>query len=70
MNVLCGDLNIDLMKLDNIGNSYVDIKFSSSLEQHITLPTGLTGNFLKLINHIWSNHPFTVRSGVFLYRDK
>ena len=52
LNVLCGDTNIDLMKLDNIGKSYVDMMFSSSLEQHITLPTRIAGNSVKLIDHI------------------
>ena len=37
MNVLCGDINIDLIK-QNIGKSYIDMIISSSLEQHIPLP--------------------------------
>ena len=63
LNVLCGDININLMKLDNIGKSYVDMMFSSSLEQHITLPTRVAGNSVKLINHIWTNCSSTVQSG-------
>ena len=52
LNVLCGDININLMKLDTIGKSYVDMMFSSSLEQHTTLPTRVAGNSVKLIDHI------------------
>ena len=63
--VLCGDISIELMKLDIIGKSYADIMFSSSLEQHKTLPTRLAGNSVKLIDLIWSNCPSTVHSGVF-----
>ena len=47
LNVLCGDININLMKLDNIGKSYVDMMFSSSLEQHITLPTIISVTSIK-----------------------
>ena len=53
------------MKLDNIGKSYVDMMFSSSLEQHITLPTRVAGSSEKLIDHIWTNCSSTVQSGVF-----
>ena len=38
---------------------------SSSLEQHIALPTGVAGNSVKLIDHVWSNSSSTVQSGVF-----
>ena len=64
MNLLCGDINIYLFKLDNIGKSYVDMMTSSSLEQHIALPTRIPGNSVKLIDHIWSNNSSTVHSGV------
>ena len=30
LNVLCGDINIDLLELDNIGKFYVDMMVSSS----------------------------------------
>ena len=39
LNVLCGDLNFDLINPDNLGNYFVDVMVSASLEQHITLPT-------------------------------
>ena len=64
LNVLCGDIIIDLMKLDNIGKKYVDMMFSSSLEQHITLPTRIAGSSVKLIYHIWTGCSSTVHSGV------
>ena len=54
-NVLCGDINIDLLKLDNIGKSYLDMMISSSIEQHIALRTRTAGYSVKLIDHIWSN---------------
>ena len=44
LSVLCRDTNIDLMKLDNIGKSYAEMMFSSSLEQYITLPSRVAGN--------------------------
>ena len=47
LNVLCRNINIELLKLDNIGKSYVVMMFSSSLEQHITLPTRIAGNSVK-----------------------
>ena len=65
INVLCGDIDIELMKLDNIGKSHVDVMFSSPLEEHITHPTIIAGNSVKLIDHIWSNCPSTVHPGVF-----
>ena len=48
LNVLCGDINIDLLKLDNIGKSYVDMMISSSHELHIALPSRIAGK--QLIN--------------------
>ena len=65
LNVLCGDININLMKQDNIDKSYVDMMFSLSLEQHITLSTRVAGNSVKLIDHNRTNCSSTVRSGVF-----
>ena len=47
LNVLFVDINIDFMKLNSIGKSYVDMMFSSSLEKHITLPTRVAGNSVK-----------------------
>ena len=38
---------------------------SSSLEQHLGLPTIMAGNSVKLINHIWSNSLSTVQSADF-----
>ena len=55
LNVLCGDINIDLLELDNIRKSHAGMMFTSSLEQHITLPTRISANSIKLIDHIWSN---------------
>ena len=52
------------MKLDNIGKSYVDMMFSSSIEQHITLPTRIAGNSVKLSHHPWTNCSSTAHSGV------
>ena len=37
-NVLCGDINIDLLELVNNGKYYVGMVISSSLDQHIVLP--------------------------------
>ena len=37
LSVLSGDINIDLLKLDNKGKYYVDMMFSSSLEPYRTL---------------------------------
>ena len=65
MNVLCRDINIDLIKLDNIGKSYVDMMLTSSPEQHITHPTKNAGNSVQLFDHIWSNCSSTVQSDVF-----
>ena len=65
MNVLCRDINIDLMKLDNTGNTYVDMMFSSSLEQHVSFLTRIAGNSVRLIDHIWSYCSSIVQSGVF-----
>ena len=49
LNVLCADINIELLKLDNIGKSYVDMMFGSSLEhvQHMTLSSRKAGNSIK-----------------------
>ena len=60
LNVLCGDINIDLMKLHNIGKSYVDMMFSLSSEQHIMLPTRIVGYSVKLIYLIWTNCSSTI----------
>ena len=65
-NFLCSDINNDILKLDNIGKSYVDMMFSSSLEQHITLPTRIiSGNSIKQFDHIQSKSSPIVQSGVF-----
>ena len=51
MSTLFDDINIDLLKLNNIGNSYTDMMFSSSPEQHITLPTRISNNAINLIEY-------------------
>ena len=56
---------LNFLKLDNIGKCYVDMLFSSSLEQHITLPTRISRNSIKIIDHNWSNSSQTVQYGVF-----
>ena len=61
-----GDINIDLLTLDNTGISYVDMMISSSLEQHLALSTRKAGNSVKLIVHSWSYSSSTVQSGVFV----
>ena len=51
LKVLSGHIIFDHMKLDNIDKFYVDRMLSSSLEQHISLPTRLAGNSKSLIDH-------------------
>ena len=62
---LCADNTIERLKLNKRGETCVYMIFSSSLEQHITLPTRVAGNTVKLIDHIWTNCSSTVQSGVF-----
>ena len=54
-----------VFKLDIIGKPCVDLMFSSSLKQHITFPTLLTGNSVNLFDIIRSNSSTTVQSVVF-----
>ena len=65
MNVLCDDVNFELLKLGKIGKFYVDMMVSSSLEQHITLPMRISGISKKLFDHISSNSSPTAQSGDF-----
>ena len=65
LTILCGNINIEHMKLDCNGKSYVDMMICLSLEQRITLSTRIVDKSVKLIYHIWSNSSSTVQSGIF-----
>ena len=49
LNVQCVHINIDLLKLDNVGKSYVDMMISLSLEQHIALSTRIRKKESKIV---------------------
>ena len=56
---LCGDFNIDLLKIetdDNI-NSFYNTLTSNLFVPHITLPTRITSHSKTLIDNIFSNDP-------------
>ena len=50
------DINHEFQKLDRIVKSNVDMIFSSSFEQHLTLATIISGNSVKLTDQSWSNN--------------
>ena len=49
--VIGGDTNIHLLSPDNSKRAFVEVMFSSSLDQHITIPTRVTENTVTLIDH-------------------
>ena len=65
LNVLCRDIDFDFLKIVRIGKIFVDMMFSSSVEQHTTSSTRIFGNGVNFIVRIWSNNSLTVQSGVF-----
>ena len=54
---LFGDLNLDLIKMDNCPNvnNYIDLLFSHGYVQIITLPTRCTNSSATLIDHCITN---------------
>ena len=63
--VIGGDININLISPDNSERAFVEVMFSSSFDQHITVPTRVTETTSTLIDHIWSNSIDRIVSGVF-----
>ena len=58
---LCGDLNIDFMKVSSHLHTeeYLDMLFSHGLMPIITKPTCITSHTATLIDHIYTNHPLS-----------
>ena len=60
-----GDKNINLVSPNNSGRDFIDVMFSSSFDQHITIPTRVTKNTSTLVDHISSNNIDRIISGIF-----
>ncbi len=52
--IICGDINIDGLKIDNneIVNSFFNMILSNNFIPHITLPTRITDHSISIIDHI------------------
>lgn len=63
--IICGDLNIDILRPSTESNNLQDCLFSFNFHPLITLPTRVTDNTATCIDHIWSNTYNTHMSGIF-----
>ena len=59
-----GDLNVDMMNLDNTWIDMVDVLKSYNFLPYITRPTRVTENTATCIDHFWFNRYNVVKSGV------
>ena len=48
-------MNINLLSPDNRERALVEVMFSSSFDQRITVPTRVTEDTATLFDHIWSH---------------
>lgn len=62
--LVCGDLNIDLLQPCALEGELVDIMHSFSYLPLINLPTHVTSNNAKLLDHLWFNQLSPVVSAV------
>ena len=62
---LVGDVNIDLLQLDNQNTEYYSLLRAMSYVPIITKATRVTGNSATLVDHIWTNMLVNIESGVF-----
>ena len=53
MTVIGGDKTIDLLMPDSSERAFLEVMFSSSLDQHVKIPTKVTETNATLIGHIW-----------------